>query len=265
MNTILQMQNVSLTYHTSKNETLAVQNLSFDCNEGELLGIVGPSGCGKTTILSLMSGILTPSSGEVLIGGEKADCHSGMTGYMLQKDELMPWRSILSNVTLGLEIKKQKTAEKIEYAKELLKKYNLYDFKDFYPNQLSGGMKQRVALIRTLVMQPKLMLLDEPFSALDFQTRLNVVEDVYSILKSENKSAVFVTHDISEAISLCDRVIILTQRPSQVKKIIDVSPLKELTPLQRRESPKFSAYFDEIWSNLQTTTEKRYETQNSQN
>ena len=165
MNTILQMQNVSLTYHTSKNETLAVQNLYFDCNEGELLGIVGPSGCGKTTILSLMSGILTPSSGEVLIGGEKADCHSGMTGYMLQKDELMPWRSILSNVTLGLEIKKQKTAEKIEYAKELLKKYNLYDFKDFYPNQLSGGMKQRVALIRTLVMQPKLMLLDEPFSA----------------------------------------------------------------------------------------------------
>lgn len=265
MNTILQMQNVSLTYHTSKNETLAVQNLSFDCNEGELLGIVGPSGCGKTTILSLMSGILTPSAGEVLIGGEKADCHSGLTGYMLQKDELMPWRSILSNVTLGLEIKKQKTPEKIEYAKELLKKYNLYDFKDFYPNQLSGGMKQRVALIRTLVMQPKLMLLDEPFSALDFQTRLNVVEDVYSILKSENKSAVFVTHDISEAISLCDRVIILTQRPSQVKKIIDVSPLKELTPLQRRESPKFSAYFDEIWSNLQTTTEKRYETQNPQN
>lgn len=264
MNAILQMQNVCLTYHTSKNETLAVKNLSFECDEGELLGIVGPSGCGKTTILSLMSGILTPSRGEVLIGSQKADCHSGLTGYMLQKDELMPWRTILSNVTLGLEIKKQKTPQKVEYAKELLKKYNLYDFKDFYPNQLSGGMKQRVALIRTLVLQPKLMLLDEPFSALDFQTRLNVVEDVYSILKSENKSAVFVTHDISEAISMCDRVIVLTQRPSQVKQIVDLTPLRSMSPLKRRESAAFSAYFDEIWSNLQTTTEKSNETLNTQ-
>ena len=256
MNAILQMQNVCLTYHTRKNETLAVKNLSFECYDGELLGIVGPSGCGKTTILSLMSGILVPTQGEVLIGNQKADARSGMTGYMLQKDELMPWRTILSNVTLGLEIKKQKTPQKVDYAIELLKKYNLYDFKDFYPNQLSGGMKQRVALIRTLVLEPKLMLLDEPFSALDFQTRLNVVEDVYAILKSENKSAVFVTHDISEAISLCDRVIILTQRPSQIKDIVDLSPLKEMSPLKRRESAQFSEYFDKIWSNLQTTPDK---------
>ncbi len=148
----------------------------------------------------------------------------------------------------------------MEYAKKLLQKYNLYDFKDFYPNQLSGGMKQRVALIRTLVLEPKLMLLDEPFSALDFQTRLNVVEDVYSILKSENKSAVFVTHDINEAISLCDRVIVLTQRPSRIKEIIDISPLNELSPLKRRESASFSSYFDKIWSNLQITTEKSNET-----
>ncbi|MDE6362041.1 MAG: ABC transporter ATP-binding protein [Clostridia bacterium] len=260
MKAILQMQNVSLTYHTPKNETLAVQDLSFECYDGELLGIVGPSGCGKTTILSLMAGILTPTRGEALIGGQKANSQSGMTGYMLQKDELMPWRTILSNVTLGLEIKKQKTPEKVEYAKELLQKYNLYDFKDFYPNQLSGGMKQRVALIRTLVLEPKLMLLDEPFSALDFQTRLNVVEDVYSILKSENKSAVFVTHDINEAISLCDRVIVLTQRPSRIKEIIDISPLNELSPLKRRENANFSSYFDKIWSNLQITTEKSNET-----
>ncbi len=259
MNAILQMQKVGLTYHTPKNETLAVTDLSFDCYDGELLGIVGPSGCGKTTILSLMSGILTPSQGEVLICGEKANCQSGLTGYMLQKDELLPWRTIMSNVLLGLEIKKCKTAQKIEYAQSLLQKYNLYDFKDFYPHQLSGGMKQRVALIRTLVLEPKLLLLDEPFSALDFQTRLNVVEDVYSIIKSEGKSAVFVTHDISEAISLCDRVIVLTQRPSRVKDIIDLSPLKDYTPLKRRELPVFSEYFDKIWSNLQTTKEKNDE------
>ena len=148
----------------------------------------------------------------------------------------------------------------MEYAQQLLKKYNLYEFKDFYPNQLSGGMKQRVALIRTLVLEPKLLLLDEPFSALDFQTRLNVVEDVYSILKSEGKSAVFVTHDISEAISLCDRVVILTNRPSTVKEVVDLSPLKDYTPLQRRELPVFSEYFDKIWSNLQTTKEKNDET-----
>lgn len=256
MKTILQMQNVSLTYHTLKNETQAVKDLSFEGYEGELLGIVGPSGCGKTTILSLLSGILSPSQGEVLIGGEKADCHSNLTGYMLQRDELMSWRTILSNVLLGLEIKKIKTPEKIEHAKELLDKYNLGEFKDFYPNQLSGGMKQRVALIRTLVLEPKLLLLDEPFSALDFQTRLNVVEDVYTILKSEGKSAVFVTHDISEAISMCDRVIVLTHRPCSVKTIIDLSELKDYTPLKRRELPVFSKYFDKIWHSLQDTKEK---------
>ncbi|MBD5086630.1 MAG: ABC transporter ATP-binding protein [Clostridiales bacterium] len=259
MNTILQMQKVCLTYHTQKNETTAIKDMNVESYEGELLGIVGPSGCGKTTILSLLSGILSPSQGQVLIGGERANPHSGMTGYMLQKDELLPWRTIMSNVLIGLEIKKRKTPEKTAYAEELLKKYNLYEFKDFYPNQLSGGMKQRVALIRTLVLEPKLLLLDEPFSALDFQTRLNVVEDVYSILRSEGKSAVFVTHDISEAISMCDRVIILTNRPSTVKEVVDLSPLKDYTPLQRRELPMFSEYFDKIWSNLQTTKEKSNE------
>ena len=260
MKTILQMQKVCLTYHTQKNETTAIKNLDIIGYEGELLGIVGPSGCGKTTILSLLSGILSPSQGEVLIDGKAADSHSGLTGYMLQKDELLSWRTIMSNVTLGLEIKKRKNQQKLEYAQQLRKKYNLYEFKDFYPNQLSGGMKQRVALIRTLVLEPKLLLLDEPFSALDFQTRLNVVEDVYSILKSEGKSAVFVTHDISEAISLCDRVVILTNRPSTVKEVVDLSPLKDYTPLQRRELPVFSEYFDKIWSNLQTTKEKNDET-----
>ena len=250
------MQKVCLTYHTTKNETEAIKDLSIECYEGELLGIVGPSGCGKTTILSMLSGILTPSSGQVFIDGKRADPHSGLTGYMLQKDELLPWRTIMSNVLLGLEIKKRKTNQKVEFAQQLLKKYNLYEFKDFYPNQLSGGMKQRVALIRTLVLEPKLLLLDEPFSALDFQTRLNVVEDVYSILRSEGKSAVFVTHDISEAISMCDRVVILSNRPSTVKDVVDLSPLKGYTPLRRRELPSFSAYFDKIWRNMQNTKEK---------
>lgn len=265
MNTILQMRNVSLTYHTLKNETQAVKDLSFEGYEGELLGIVGPSGCGKTTILSLMSGILSPTRGEVLIYGEKANCQSDLTGYMLQRDELLSWRTILNNVLLGLEIKKIKTPEKIEYARKLLEKYNLGDFKDFYPSQLSGGMKQRVALIRTLVLQPKLLLLDEPFSALDFQTRLNVVEDVYSILKSEGKSAVFVTHDISEAISMCDRVIVLTKRPCCVKTEIDLSPLKQYSPLKRRELPVFSGYFDSIWRSLQDAKEKENEKEITQN
>lgn len=259
------MQNVSLTYHTLKNETQAVRDLSFEGYEGELLGIVGPSGCGKTTILSLISGILAPTQGQVLVDGVKADCRSSLTGYMLQRDELLSWRTILNNVLLGLEIKKIKTPEKIDYAVELLEKYNLGEFRDFYPNQLSGGMKQRVALIRTLVLEPKLLLLDEPFSALDFQTRLNVVEDVYSILRSEGKSAVFVTHDISEAISMCDRIIVLTSRPCRVKTQIDLSSLKEYSPLRRRELPVFSGYFDSIWHSLQDTKEKEDEKNFTQN
>lgn len=261
MKTILQMQKVYLSYHTLSSETQAIKDLSFEAYEGELLGIVGPSGCGKTTILSLLAGILTPSEGQVLINGEKANCKPNQTGYMLQRDELLLWRTILNNVLLGLEINKTKSPKKIDYALELLKKYGLYEFKDFYPNQLSGGMRQRVALIRTLVLEPELLLLDEPFSALDFQTRLNVVEDVYSILKSEGKSAVFVTHDISEAISMCDRIIILTHRPSMVKEIVDLSEFKGISPLKRREMSTFSTYFDKIWHSLQQTKEKDDESQ----
>ena len=170
---------------------------------------------------------------------------------MLQKDSLLEWRNIYNNVMIGLEIRKIKTKENIEYAENLLKKYNLYEFKDKYPSQLSGGMRQRVALIRTLAVRPKILLLDEAFSALDYQTRIMVTKDIYSILKNENVTTLMVTHDISEAISMSDRIVVLTKRPAEVKKIYKVDfELENRNPLTVRESPKFSKYFDSLWKEL---------------
>ena len=240
---------VSLTYHDKSGETLAIHGLSFQVKRGELLGIVGPSGCGKTTVLSIISSIIKPSSGNVSVDGCPAEESRDKCGYMLQRDELFPWLTISQNVLLGTKIKKMKGRR--DYAFALLDKYGLGDFKNRYPHQLSGGMRQRVALIRTLATAPELLLLDEPFGALDFQTRLHVVEDVHAIIKNEKKTAVFVTHDISEAISMCDRIIILTPRPATVKKTVDLAAIKELSPLDRRESPLFQKYFEDIWTNLQ--------------
>lgn len=246
---IVSLQNVSLTYHSPESETLVLDNISFDVSKGEILGIVGPSGCGKTTILSLISGILSTPIGKISVDGENVGSNN-KTGYMLQKDELFPWRTIMSNVMLGLELKKMKTLQNIQRAKELLKKYGLGEFSDFYPAQLSGGMRQRVALIRTLVLNPAILLLDEPFSALDFQTRLEVVEDVYKIIHGEKISAVFVTHDIYECISLCDRIVVLSSRPSHINKVIELGDLATLTPNKRREDARSNAFFEEIWNNL---------------
>lgn len=246
---IVSLQNVSLTYHSPESETLVLDNISFDVSKGEILGIVGPSGCGKTTILSLISGILSTPIGKISVDGENVGSNN-KTGYMLQKDELFPWRTIMSNVMLGLELKKIKTPQNIQRAKELLKKYGLGEFSDFYPAQLSGGMRQRVALIRTLVLNPAILLLDEPFSALDFQTRLEVVEDVYKIIHGEKISAVFVTHDIYECISLCDRIVVLSSRPSHINKVIELGDLATLTPNKRREDARSNAFFEEIWNNL---------------
>lgn len=246
---IVSLQNVSLTYHSPESETLVLDNISFDVSKGEILGIVGPSGCGKTTILSLISGILSTPIGKISVDGENVGSNN-KTGYMLQKDELFPWRTIMSNVMLGLELKKMKTPQNIQRAKELLKKYGLGEFSDFYPAQLSGGMRQRVALIRTLVLNPAILLLDEPFSALDFQTRLEVVEDVYNIIHGEKISAVFVTHDIYECISLCDRIVVLSSRPSHINKVIELGDLATLTPNKRREDARSNAFFEEIWNNL---------------
>lgn len=256
---MLELKDVALNYYSKNGETLALENISFNVKQGELISIVGPSGCGKTTILSLISGLIKPSKGTVLINGKMVE--PSYSGYMFQKDHLFDWRTIEENVCLGLEIQKkkyniyekEKRKKKInqdkQHALDLLKKYGLLEFKDKYPNQLSGGMRQRVALIRTLALKPEILLLDEAFSALDFQTRLNVCDDVYKILKSEQKTAIMVTHDISEAISMSDRIIVLTKRPAKVKNIHTIS-LKAKTPLKRREEAGFNVYFDEIWKEL---------------
>jgi len=245
---ILKLQNVSLTYHSLLGETTALKNISFSVDEGEFIGIVGPSGCGKTTILSLISGLLKPSSGSILIDEEPVVKTSDKTGYMFQKDHLFEWRNIINNILLGLEIKKQKNGR--IFAEELINKYGLTDFKKHYPSELSGGMRQRVALIRTLTLNPKILLLDEPFSALDYQTRLEVCDDVSNIIKQEKKTTILVTHDIAEAISLSDRILILSARPAVIKKIITVPFSKEKTLLKKREHKDFRVLFENIYQEL---------------
>ncbi len=238
---ILRFTDVGLIYHTVHGETVAAEHLSFSVQEGEFVAIIGPSGCGKTTLLSLAAGLLKPSSGKV------ESC--GSFGYMLQKDELFPWRTIRKNVYLPLEIKKQNTAEHRERAIGLAEKYGLGEFLESYPSELSGGMRQRAALIRTLATDPDILLLDEPFSALDYQTRLNVAVDVSQIIRSEGKTALLITHDISEAVSLADRVLVLTKRPARVshEHTLDFdSP----NPLKRREMQGFSGWFEILWKEL---------------
>ncbi len=243
MKKIMEVKNICKTYQSQNGEIEALKNISFDICEGEYISIIGPSGCGKSTLLSIISGLENKTSGEIYIDGK--------IGYMLQKDNLLEWRTIYKNVLLGLEIQKENTPENRAYVEELLKKYGLYEFKDKYPTQLSGGMRQRVALIRTLAIRPKILLLDEAFSALDYQTRLMVTEDVYKILKAENITALMVTHDISEAISMSDRVIVLSHRPATVRKIYTVDfEMENRTPLNCRENPKFSKYFNLMWKEL---------------
>ena len=248
MNKLLEIKNVSLTYQTPDDEINAVKDLSFDCKEGEFLSIIGPSGCGKTTLLSLIAGLIKPTSGKILIDGKDVTEKNDL-GYMLQKDHLFPWRTIEKNVLLPLEIKKRKTTAEINFTKSLLKKYGLYEFRKNYPAQLSGGMRQRAALIRTLVSNPRLLLLDEPFSALDYQTRLAVCDDVFNIIKQEQKTTVLVTHDISEAISMSDIIIVLSERPAKVKSIFAPNIIGD-TPLKRRENKGFGELFEKIWKEL---------------
>lgn len=246
---ILNMDNVSLTYQTVERETKAIENISLSINDGEFIALVGPSGCGKTTILSLVSGLIKPSKGTVTLMGKAVEKPGSETGYMLQRDMLFEWRTIEKNVLLGPEIHHTLNDEARKEVEELLKKYGLWEFRKHYPGQLSGGMRQRAALIRTLALRPKLLLLDEPFSALDFQTRLSVSNDIYEIIKSEKKTALLVTHDISEAVSLADRIIVLSQRPCVVKKTFTVD-IDALTPIKRREDSRFSKWFDMIWKEV---------------
>ena len=243
MKEILKLKNVSKKYQAKNGEIEALADISFNVNEGEFISIIGPSGCGKSTLLSVIAGLEPKTSGEIEING-------GL-GYMLQKDSLLEWRTIYKNIIFGLEIGGKKTKDNEEYVIDLLKKYGLYEFKDKYPNQLSGGMRQRVALIRTLAIKPKILLLDEAFSALDYQTRIMVTNDIFQILKNENITALIVTHDISEAISMSDRVLVLTKRPATVKTIHKIEfEMEKRNPINCRESPKFSKYFDTLWKEL---------------
>lgn len=241
-NTLLKVNNLSKIYYKSDHETEAVRDITFDLNEGDFIGIVGPSGCGKSTILNIICGLDEKTCGEVI----KKD--NIKIGYMLQEDALFPWLTIFDNATLGLKISKKLTIQNKKYVLNLLRKYDLIDFKDKYPNELSGGMKQRLALIRTLAMKPDILLLDEPFSALDYQTRLSVSDDVYNIIKEEKKSVIIVTHDISEAISLCSKIIVLSKRPSIIKNIHEIKLYD--TPIQNRKSEYFSYYYDLLWKEI---------------
>jgi len=244
MKEILKINNLKKAYHTKRNEVLAVDNFSFTLYEGEFVAIVGPSGCGKSTILSILSGLEDKSNGEIIIDDNLK------VGYMLQDDALFDNRNILNNCLLGLEINKNLNEENKEYVLNLLENYGLKDFINSYPENLSGGMRQRVALIRTLATKPDILLMDEPFSALDYQTRLAVSDDVYNILKKENKSAIIVTHDLAEAISMADRIIVLTKRPAVIKKIIDINLTDKSTPIHNRKTKEFSYYYDLIWKEI---------------
>lgn len=255
MKKYLEFKNVSFNYFTKTNEIQALKDINFDIKENEFVSIVGPSGCGKSTLLSLISGLLKPTTGEILLNGEPIA--NADIGYMFQRDHLFDWRTIYKNITLGLEIMKtDKDKQKLNNIDVLLKKYGLYEFKNSYPNELSGGMRQRVALIRTLATEPKILLLDESFSALDFQTRLKVCDDVADIIQKEKQTAILVTHDISEAISMSDRIVILSKRPATVKKIQTINLKEAGLPLKRREHKDFAKYFDMIWGELQDETEK---------
>jgi len=251
MSPILNIEHLSYVYHTLKGETSALEDINFTVNKGTFISIVGPSGCGKSTLLSLIANLMQPSNGQITINQSMLSNSEHAVGYMLQKDHLFEWRTIYENVLLGLEVAKLKTQENIDYVNDLMKKYDLYDFEKYKPSQLSGGMRQRAALIRTLALKPDILLLDEPFSALDYQTRLNVADDMYSIIKNENKTAILVTHDISEAISMADEVIVLSKRPAYIKAKHAISfDLVNRTPLNTRKANGFGEYFNLIWKEM---------------
>lgn len=256
MKKILEVKNINKKYQSKEGEILALKDVSFDVNDGEFISIIGPSGCGKSTLLSIIAGLESKSSGSISLNGKEMEGSSPSIGYMLQRDCLLEWRSILSNAMFGLEIKGKTSNSDKEYVERLLKKYSLYEFKDKYPSELSGGMRQRAALIRTLAIKPKILLLDEAFSALDYQTRIMVTNDIYSILRKEHITAIIVTHDISEAISMSDRVLVLSERPGTVKSIHNIDfEIDGRNPINCRESPKFSTYFNTLWKELKVVNE----------
>ncbi|MGN0403134.1 MAG: ABC transporter ATP-binding protein [Acetatifactor sp.] len=251
MQNILELKNIGYSYHSLHGETKALSDISFGVREGEFIAIVGPSGCGKSTLLSIIAGLIPPEQGTILVNNPDGSLLYPRIGYMLQKDHLFEWRSVYRNVILGLELHHMMTPEKLENVDRLLKEYGLDKFRDKRPSELSGGMKQRAALIRTLALEPQLLLLDEPFSALDYQTRLMVSADICRLIRAAGKTMIIITHDLSEAISLADRVIILSGRPAVVKKEMPIKlTLQDDSPLAARNAPEFQQLFNKLWEEL---------------
>ena len=246
----LSVENIKLTYQTPAGQTRAVKDVSFTVDRGQFVSIVGPSGCGKSTLLSCIAGITAPTEGRITFMGKAIDGINESVGYMLQSDNLLPWRSIYKNALLGLEIQNKLTGENIRYTRQLLKKYGLWEFKDSYPAALSGGMRQRAALIRTLAVRPNLLLLDEAFSALDYQTRVNVSRDVYNILRRENQTMVMVTHDIPERVAMSDEIIVFSDRPAVIRQKVKVEFAPDRNPVKVRADPRFQDYFDIVWREM---------------
>ena len=245
MKKILEIKHLGKNYHDKKGEITAISDISIDVLEYEFLSIVGPSGCGKSTLLSILSGLEKPTRGEINISNNDLKI-----GYMLQTDCLFPWRTILENCLIGLEVSNNLNNESKKRVKYLLNKYGLGDFINKYPSSLSGGMRQRVALIRTLATNPDILLLDEPFSALDYVSRLKLSDDIYKIIKEEGKTAIMVTHDLGEAISMSNRVVVLSNRPAVIKNIYEIKFSNRDTPINNRKCSEFNMYYDLIWKDL---------------
>ena len=249
---LLTLSDVCYSYHELSGETKALENISFTVNPGEFIAIVGPSGCGKSTLLSMIAGLIFPEIGSIQLNGAPISRSKSQIGYMLQKDHLFEWRTILQNILLGLEISNRADETAKAKVMQMLKTYGLDSFADAKPSQLSGGMRQRAALIRTLVLEPDLLLLDEPFSALDYQTRLTVADDIWGIIKKEQKTAILVTHDLSEAVSMADRILVLSSRPGKLVKDVPIffEDLTKDSPMNRRNAKEFKSYFNLIWKEL---------------
>ena len=251
MQNIIELKNIGYSYHSLQGETIALQDISFGVKEGEFVAVVGPSGCGKSTLLSIIAGLLPPESGTIVVNNPDGSLHYPRIGYMLQRDHLFEWRTIYKNAILGLEINHMLTEERLAYVDQLFFDYDLDKFRNKRPSELSGGMKQRAALIRTLALEPQLLLLDEPFSALDYQTRLTVSADICHLIRNAGKTMIIITHDLAEAISLADRIIVLSGRPAVVQKEIPISlTLTDNTLLAARNAPEFPHYFNQLWEEL---------------
>lgn len=251
MANILELKNIGYSYHSLHGETQALKDISFGVREGEFIAVVGPSGCGKSTLLSIIAGLLAPEQGTIVVNNPDGSLHYPKIGYMLQRDHLFEWRTVYRNVTLGLELNHKMTKENLEKIDRLLVDYGLDKFRDKRPDELSGGMKQRAALIRTLALEPQLLLLDEPFSALDYQTRLYVSADICRLIREAGKTMMIITHDLAEAISIADRIIVLSGRPAVVKKEVAVNlTLEDDSPLAARNAPEFQQYFNGLWEDM---------------